>query len=396
MPIRSSMRRTTALGPAHIVALLEELGREAALRRFETAPNPCVGAALLCGSEVISRGVHGHYGGPHAEIEAMRAAGTAAARADTLVVTLEPCSTHGKTPPCVDAILAAGISKVYVGALDPDPRHRGRGIEILRERGVDVELVEGAAPLEEIAPHFVAWTDNEGVRRPRPWTIAKWAQTRTGQLVPPPDVGEGRWISSHASLEEVAVLRSRVEAIVTGSGTVLADDPRLTVRPPGDTSRPPLRVVLDSRLRTPPTARILKQVRTQSEAGGRTILLCIGGADASRHHALLDAGAEIHELHVATDDGVDLRDVQRFLWEDLGVRRVLLEAGPILTSHYISHGFVDQVRVYTGSVNGGRGPTLGPELLKLKLAQRLDREVGPDAVFEAFVDAAPTQLRSFH
>jgi diaminohydroxyphosphoribosylaminopyrimidine deaminase/5-amino-6-(5-phosphoribosylamino)uracil reductase len=171
----------------------------------------------------------------------------------------------------------------------------------------------------------------------------------------------------------------------------------MTVRPPGDVSRPPVRVVLDSRLRTPPTARILNQVRTHSEGGGRTVLLCVGGTDASRHHALLDAGAEIHELHVATDDGVDLRDVQRFLWEDLGARRVLLEAGPILTSHYISHGFVDQVRVYTGSVNGGRGPTLGPELLRLKLSERLDREVGPDAVFEAFVDAQRTShLRSFH
>jgi len=385
------------LDPLQVAALLIELGKEARLQRFEVAPNPCVGAALLAGGEVIGRGVHRWFGGPHAEIEALRAAGARAAAADTLVVTLEPCSSHGKTPPCVDAIAASGISRVYVGALDPDPRHRGRGIELLRERGLEVELVDGTAPLDEVAPHFLHWTDNERLRRPRPWTIAKWAQTRTGQLIPPADVGEGRWISSHASLEEVAVLRSRVDAIVTGVGTVVADDPRMTVRPPGDVTRPPVRVVLDSRLRTPPTARILTQVRTHSEGGGRTVLLCVGGADASRHHALLDAGAEIHELHVATDDGVDLRDVQRYLWEDLGARRVLLEAGPVLTSHYISHGFVDQVRVYTGSVNGGRGPNLGPELLRLKLSERLDREVGPDAVFEAFVDAQRTShLRSFH
>jgi diaminohydroxyphosphoribosylaminopyrimidine deaminase/5-amino-6-(5-phosphoribosylamino)uracil reductase len=391
------MRTPAALLNEEALArLLDELAREASVHRFEVAPNPCVGAALLAGAEVVARGVHRWYGGPHAEIEAMRAAGAKVLSADTLVVTLEPCSSHGKTPPCVDAILAAGIGRVVVGALDPDPRHRGRGIELLREKGLEVALLEGVAPLAEISPHFLHWTDNERLRRPRPWTIAKWAQTRTGQLVPPEGVGGGRWISSHAALEEVAVLRGRVDAIVTGVGTVVADDPRLTVRPPGDTRKPPLRVILDSRLRTPPSARILKLVQGESEAGGRAIILCIGGADPARHHALLDAGAEVHELHVATDDGVDLRDVQRHLWEELGVRRVLLEAGPILTSHYLSHGFVDQVRVYTGSVNGGRGPTLASELLRQKLAQRLDREVGPDAVFEAFVDPRGTHLRAFH
>ena len=177
-PTLAVMRTPTAiLNEDALARLLDELGREATARRFEVAPNPCVGAALLAGTEVLARGVHGHYGGPHAEIEAMRAAGAAVLSADTLVVTLEPCSTHGKTPPCVDAILAAGIGRVVVGALDPDPRHRGRGIELLREKGLEVVLLEGVAPLAEVAPHFLHWTDNERLRRPRPnWALLCSAQ----------------------------------------------------------------------------------------------------------------------------------------------------------------------------------------------------------------------------
>jgi diaminohydroxyphosphoribosylaminopyrimidine deaminase/5-amino-6-(5-phosphoribosylamino)uracil reductase len=258
---------------------------------------------------------------------------------------------------------------------------------MLQEQGIKVELWEGLAPLAAVAPHFLAWNAQERLRRPRPWTIAKWAQTRTGQLVPPQGVGGGRWISGPEALQEVQVLRGRVDAIVTGVGTVLVDDPRLTVRPPGDPSRPPLRIVLDSRLRTPPDARILRPPAA-GEAGGPVHVLCVAGTDPIRHRALLDAGAEVHELHVATDDGVNLRDVQAFLW-DRGVRRALLEAGPRLLSHYLSAQFVDQMRVYTGAVNGGQGPSMGEWLQRLKLEGRLDREWGTDAVLEAFVAPPP-------
>ena len=193
--ISSALREEEA---AHLRELLAELGGLAREHRFRVAPNPCVGAAVLSAGVEIGRGFHELWGGPHAELlalEAARASGMAAERWDTLVVTLEPCSTAGKTPPCTDAIRAAGIRRVVVGAVDPDARHRGRGLEALHAAGIEVIHLRGAAPLAVVAPHFLHWTSYERLRRPRPWTIAKWAQTRTGQLTPPADSGAGRWIS---------------------------------------------------------------------------------------------------------------------------------------------------------------------------------------------------------
>ena len=174
--------------------------------------------------------------------------------------------------------------------------------------------------------------------------------------------------------------------VLTGVGTILADDPALNVRIEGST-RQPLRVVLDSRLRTPPAATILRPPGP-NEAGGPVHVLCVAGTDPIRHGALMDAGAHVHELHVATDDGVDLRDVQTWLWER-GLRRVLVEAGPRLLTHFLQAGFVDQVRIYTGAVNGGTGPSMAEWLQKLNFEQRIDRELAVDAVLEAFVVPGP-------
>jgi diaminohydroxyphosphoribosylaminopyrimidine deaminase/5-amino-6-(5-phosphoribosylamino)uracil reductase len=384
-PVTRTLHET--LDGARIRELLEELGREASSRRFEVAPNPCVGAAVLAGGREIARGFHTVWGGSHAEVAALEAAersGVPRESWDWLVVTLEPCSSHGKTPPCVDAILRSGVRGVVVGGLDPDLRHCGRGVKRLQEEGLEVIVLEGEWRLARTSPHFLAWTGHERLRRPRPWTIAKWAQTRTGQLRPPEGVGDGRWISGPEARAEVALLRGRVDAIVTGVGTVLADDPRLSVRPPGRLTRPPLRVVLDSYLRTPPGARLFQPCGPQ-EAAGRVHLLALAGFPPARERALRAAGAEIHGLH--TDPGSDhlsLRDVQEWLWQR-GVERVLLECGPTLLLAHLERDFVDQLRVYTGSVNGGQGPSLGPWLSQARLSGRLDRECGEDAVLEAFL-----------
>ena len=381
---------TTRLDESALGRLLAELGDAARLHRFDVAPNPCVGAAVLAGERVVARGVHAAWGGPHAEIMALAAAreaalqgGPDAASWDTLVVTLEPCSSRGKTGPCTEAILATGIRRVVVGALDPDPRHRGDGLRLLQEAGLEVELMPRAAPLERISPHFTRWVSPDRLRRPRPWTIAKWAQTRSGQLVPPADVGGGRWISGPQSLDEVHVLRGRVDAIVTGVTTVLADNPRFSVRPPGDPAQPPLRVVLDSYLRTPADGRLF-EAPAPGEGAGRLHVLCQAGASGPRHRLLVDAGAVVTGLHASENDHISLWDVQAWLW-DQGVRRVLLEAGPVLLTRYFELGFVDQVRVYTGNVMGGQGESMGPWLAKLRMEERLDRELGPDSVLEAFV-----------
>lgn len=388
------MHRVTTLQPPLplLRGLLAELAREARVHRFEVAPNPCVGAALLRGTDVVARGFHEHWGGPHAEVSALFAAeasGVSPSEGDTLVVTLEPCSSTGKTPPCTDLIVKSGVRRVVVGALDPDPRHQGRGVEVLRAAGIEVDVLEGAAPLAETSPHFLKWQSFERLRRPRPWLIAKWAQTRTGQLQPPEDVGEGRWISGPASQSEVQVLRGRVDALVTGVSTVLADDPRLTVRPPGDVTRPPMRVVLDSWLRTPPEARLFQQPG-EGEGAGPVHLLCQSGAPPSRAAALQEAGAELQAMPANPADHLALRAVLEWLW-DRGARRVLLEAGPTLLGRAFELGFVDQVRIYTGNVNGGRGHSLGEWLSRARLEERLDREVGEDSVLEAFAGA--TELR---
>ncbi|QDU67972.1 bifunctional diaminohydroxyphosphoribosylaminopyrimidine deaminase/5-amino-6-(5-phosphoribosylamino)uracil reductase RibD [Engelhardtia mirabilis] len=372
-------------------AELAKLAERARVLRFDAAPNPCVGAAVLSADgRVLGVGFTQGWGGNHAEIEALEAAQLAGATRDemnTLLVTLEPCSTTGKTGPCTQAIVDAGLRRVVIGALDPDPRHRGAGLEVLRQAGIEVERVDGATRLEEVAPHFLRWIDYERLRRPRPWVIAKWAQTRSGQLSPPEDVGEGRWISSEASREEVQQLRTRVDAIVTGVGTVRADDPRLTLRGAAAESgaMAPMRIVLDSELATPADAKLF-QPDGPGESGGPVYILCRAGASPKRHRDLTDAGARVHGLRPDADGRVQLRGALEWMWR-FGARRVLLEAGPTLVRAFYDAGFIDQYRVYTGSINGGQGEGLGDILARGGLVDRLDREVGPDSVFEAFTPA---------
>ncbi|MFT5052835.1 MAG: diaminohydroxyphosphoribosylaminopyrimidine deaminase, partial [Chlamydiales bacterium] len=372
----------TALDEQALVTLLKELGESARRFRFGVAPNPCVGAAVLAGTREVGRGFHRVFGEEHAEIAALAAAegsGIPRSEWDVLVVTLEPCSSTAKTPPCVDAILAAGIKTVIAGALDPDLRHRGRGLEALRDAGVEVILLEGIAGLEWVAPYFLDWCSHERLRRPRPWTIAKWAQTLSGHLSPPlprsmDSVPDPR-ISGPEAHAEVQHLRSRVDAIMTGVGTILADDPLLTVRPPGRAAKAPMRVVLDSYLRTRPSGRMFTQEPGPEDSAGQVHVLSFAGADGARARALQAAGAEIHGLHGSARDSLDLRDVLEWLWEQ-GARRVLLETGPTLLQAMLEAGFVDQVRIYTSDVRGGEGNSLAGWLHAAKLRERADSSAG--------------------
>jgi diaminohydroxyphosphoribosylaminopyrimidine deaminase/5-amino-6-(5-phosphoribosylamino)uracil reductase len=370
---------------AQYQALLADLVRGAVAFRFEVAPNPCVGAAVLSDGVEIGRGFHRAWGEPHAEVlalEAARASGVPRERWDTLVVTLEPCSSQGKTPPCTEAILREPFRRVVVGAVDPDPRHRGRGLEELRAGGVEVVFLRGAAPLERAAPHFLAWTSPDRLRRSTPWVIAKWAQTRTGQLSPPLGHPGGHWISSPAARTDVHQLRAHVDAILTGVGTILADDPRLSVRGVEGT-KAPLRVVLDSSLRTSPQARLFLAAE-EGERAGDVHVVTRAGFNPVRYRALAQAGATVHALHSGDDGHASLRETLGLLGS-LGVRRLLLEAGPTLLASAIESEFVDQLRVYTASLNGGVGPSLGRYLVPEKLQQVLRCEVGDDARLDAFL-----------
>ena len=377
--------------------ILRELAELAFQARFDVAPNPCVGAAVLSRGQIVGRGIHHYWGGPHAEVEALKQAATSSTPMgewDTMVVTLEPCSSTGKTPPCVDAVLESGIKHVVLGSLDPDPRHRGRAVELLESAGVEVTVLNpGLGPnypwgLPDLAQHFLDWNQVERLRRPRPWNIAKWAQTRTGQLTPPEDIGEGRWISGPDSLAEVQVLRGRVDAIVTGIGTVKTDDPRLSVRAPGDVSKPPMRVVFDSYLHMSPEARMLEPVAPSAldagqEAAGPVVIFTRPGPEPVRTRELMAKGAEIVALPPDDDGCLSLWAASEWLWQR-GVRRSLLESGPTLVKSFMEHNLVDQVRVYSGDVSGGRGTSLASLLAGGRPKARLHRECGPDGVLEYF------------
>ena len=381
------MDAALSLDPTALRTLLHELAMEARTHRFEVAPNPCVGAAVLGRGRVVSRGWHRVWGGPHAEIDALNAArdsaqhdgGVPPEEWEAIVVTLEPCSSVGKTGSCTQAVLDSGIRHVVVGAVDPDARHRGHGLELLEEAGAAVYTLPGAAPLESASPHYLRWSSFDRVRRPRPWIIAKWAQTLSGQLSPPEGEGDGRTISGPESLAAVHQLRSRCDAILTGMGTVLADDPQLNVREPGDTSSQPARIVLDSSLRLSPNARIFHA----EPAGGPVYVLTQMGPDPVRLRALTAAGATVVPIRGADRQHLELRDVHTWMWE-AGFRRVLLEAGPEMLEAHLNAGFVDQIQVVTGNVRGGVGPSLGSFLIPERLRERRDSERGNDAVLEAF------------
>jgi len=361
-------------------ALFEELVTWAAGCRFDVAPEPCEAAAVVAAGGVVARARREFYGGAQPWLAAL----AGGAGGDTLVTTLEPRVDADGALLGADLLAASAIRQVVVGSLEPDLRQRGRGVAALRALGLTVDVAEWGAPLHRVAPHYLNWRSVERARRPRPWTIAKWAQTRSGQLTPPEDVGDGRWISCTSSQDEVQVLRGRVDAVVTGIGTGLADDPRLSVRPPGEVERAPLRVVLDSKLRTPPESRLLAQTPDDmSEAAGAVCILGVAGAPASRFRALVERGAEVHLLPPDWHGRLSLEQASRWLWER-GLRRILVEAGPRILSAFLKAGAVDQVRIYTGDVMGGRGSRVEGVPSESTMSGVLHRECGDDAVLEGF------------
>lgn len=205
-------------------AFLREALAEARRGAGKTRPNPAVGAVIVRAGEIIGRGFHRRAGEPHAEIEALRSlAAPADARGATLYVTLEPCSTFGQTPPCTEAVLAAGIARVVVGAVDPNPAHQGRGLAWLAERGV--EVIAGMLA-EECAELNVAW--NFWIATGQPWVVAKVGMSLDGRLTRPP--GESQWLTNPASRQGSHELRAQVDAILIGAETLRTDNPRLTVR----------------------------------------------------------------------------------------------------------------------------------------------------------------------
>lgn len=303
---------------------------------WTTDPNPRVGCVIADDERVVAEGWHELAGGPHAEAMALAAAGTAA-RGATAYVTLEPCSHHGRTPPCADALIAAGISRVVYAMRDPNPRVDGGGAGRIAAAGIPAEggVLEHEA--RELNAGFIS-----RMTRGRPWVTVKLAASLDGSTALPG--GESRWITGEAAREDVQRLRARSSAVMTGSGTVLADDPRLDVRLPGAT-RQPLRVVLDSKLRTPPGARILAPP-------GSALIICTE-EDPARGARLREAGAEIATV-ASAKGGVDLGAALSFLGSR-EVNELLVECGAGLAGAMLAAGLVDELLLYLAPVLLGRG-----------------------------------------
>ena len=323
-------------------------------------PNPMVGAVIVdAGRNLIAEGSHQKFGEAHAEINAIRQAGEATRGAD-LYVTLEPCSHFGKTPPCADAVIAAGFRRVVVGCQDPAPHVAGQGIQRIRDAGIPVEV--GVCEVD--ARRLIAPFEMLMIRQ-RPWVHAKWAMTLDGKIAT--SSGHSQWISCGASRVWVHNLRGRIDAIITGSGTVRADDPLLTARPAGP--RTALRVVIDATGESITADR--KLVKTISQA---PVLVCVsrrcGDAGRNRLHEL---GVEVFET--SGESSVDLGEVL----QELGRRRctrVMLEAGPGLLGAFFDRGLIDEVHAFVapqliGGANafspiGGAGLLAIPGISNLK------------------------------
>lgn len=337
-------------------------------------PNPAVGAVVFRGDRVLGRGRTRSAGGAHAEVVALDAAlrryGARAVRGASMAVTLEPCSHTGKTGPCVDRLVAAGLRRVFVGHVDPHPRVAGRGLRQLQRAGVEVCVGVLEAECREQHRGFLC-----SVQRGRPFVVLKLAATLDGRIATAR--GESRWVTSPEGRAAVHRLRARMDGIVVGSGTALADDPELTVRRGGRVVHRPLRIVVDGALRVGPGARLYR-----GEAG-RSWVLCSGKTAAARRRALSRAGVVLIDVP-RRGRHMDLKRGLAKLAER-GLTQVLVEGGGRLAAALLREDLVDEVHWYVAPrLIGCEGiPALGELGLRaLADAVALDplsvRRVGPD------------------
>jgi len=330
-----------------------------------TTPNPRVGCVIAQGDRVVAEGWHERAGGPHAEAAALTTAGEAA-RGATVYVTLEPCAHHGRTPPCAEALVRAGVGRVVAAMSDPNPRVSGRGFDLLDAHGIPWQsgLLEDEA--RELNIGFIS-----RMTRGRPWLRLKAAATLDGKTAL--ENGTSQWITGPEARRDGHRWRARACAVLTGFGTVRADDPQLTVRDV-PCSRQPLRVVVDARLETPPSARVVQ--------GGNVLIACAARND-DRAEALERLGAEIVELPNPAGK-VDLPALLREL-AARGINEVHAEAGFKLNGSLLREGCVDELLLYMAPMLVGDAATglfnLAP-LTGLDQAQRLElrdvRRIGAD------------------
>lgn len=341
------------------------------------SPNPLVGCVIVKDDVVVGRGYHQRFGGPHAEVHALREAGRLA-RGAVLYVTLEPCCHTGKTPPCVDAILQAQVGRVVVAMRDPNPQVDGGGLSRLERAGLEVSV--GVCEAE-------AWRLNEAfakyITTRRPFVTSKSAITLDGKIAT--RSGASRWITGAAARGAGHQLRHANDAVLVGIGTVLQDDPQLTTRLPQQRGANPLRVVVDSTLRLPPTAQVA-DVATDR----RTLIATTTQAADAKARVLQERGVEVMRLPACGDERVSLDALCAALGER-GVASVLLEGGAALTAALLRQRLIDKMVLFVApKIIGGDGISVfGPcgvdAMEQVLLLQRLaSRQIGDDVMLEAY------------
>ena len=324
---------------------------------YTTDPNPRVGCVLVKDDRIVGEGWHVVAGGPHAEINAINDAGAVHARGATAYVTLEPCCYQGRTPPCTDALIKAGIARVIVAMEDPNPRVTGKGLQALKEAGNEIEsgLLEQQA--KALNPGYI-----QRMRGSRPFVRSKLAMSLDGRTAMAD--GDSKWITSPAAREDVHRLRARSSAIMTGISTVLNDDPSLTVRAV-EVETQPMRVVIDTHLSMPLTARMLS-------LPGRTLVMTCRDQDGDTR--LQQAGAEVIYM-TQFGASVDLVAVLEYLAQQ-EVNEVLLEAGATLSGAMLKAGLIDEIVIYMAPILMGDSARSLFNLPQLKsMDQRIELDI---------------------
>jgi diaminohydroxyphosphoribosylaminopyrimidine deaminase/5-amino-6-(5-phosphoribosylamino)uracil reductase len=341
----------------------------------KTNPNPLVGAIIVQKGMIVGSGLHRKAGEPHAEVHAFRMAGDHAKGA-TLYVTLEPCSHYGKTPPCAELVKNSGVSRVVIAMKDPNPLVAGKGIKLLEEAGIEVEVGVLEARAARLNERFI-----HNMVHKRPFVIAKSAMTLDGKLAA--YNGHSKWVTGEEARQTVHYLRNEMDSILVGIGTVLADNPSLTTRI-AEGGKNPVRIVLDSNLRTPLDAYITECQNAQ------TWIFAKEGADLTKAEALKAKGVQVHYAPEA-DNGLDLAFILQVLFEK-GLTDILIEGGSEVNGAFLRAGLIDKYLFYIApKILGGRHsltPFTGADVESMDDAVGLDfdtvEHIGNDLLITAY------------
>ena len=360
------------------VAFMRRAMELAAKGKGFASPNPMVGAVIVKKGKIIGEGYHRRAGDKHAEIMALEKC-VEDPRGGTLYLNLEPCCHRGKTPPCVEAIIKAGIKRVVAAMEDPNPLVKGRGFELMRRRGIEVEAGLCRQEAEELNEKFIFFIKNK-----RPFVMIKAALSLDGKIATP--TGKSQWLSSPEARRYVHQLRQEYDAIMVGINTVLRDDPRLTARLPGAEKKEMLRVVLDSKLRIPLQCRLLKEKR-----GGEVLIFTTSAAPTERIEQLRSLGAKV-VIAREKEGRADLNYALKQLAEK-GIISLLIEGGSEVFASALKEKVINKVLfIYAPKIIGGRDsiPLFGGEGKKelasaYKLSKVRSFRLGPDVAIEGYL-----------